>query len=71
MQKNPKLKRKGPKPSLTAMRSFYLDIDDIERLVSYSNQLGVSASRIVREALREKLDEMEETGEVSPIKKKG
>jgi len=70
MQKNPKLKRKGPKPSLKAMRCFYLDIDDIERLVSYSNQLGVRASRIVREALREKLDEMEETGEVSPIKKR-
>jgi len=41
MQKNPKLKRKGPKPSLKAMRCFYLDIDDIERLVSYSNQLGL------------------------------
>lgn len=52
------------------MRSFYLDIDDIERLVSYSNQLGVSASRIVREALKKTLDEMEETGEVSPIKKR-
>ena len=64
MQKNPKLKRKGPKPSLKAMRSFYIDIEDIERLVSYSNQLGVSASRIVREALKKTLDEMEETGEV-------
>jgi len=69
MQKNPKLKRKGPKPSLTAARTFYIDIEDIERLVSYSNQLEVSASRIVREALKKTLDEMEETGEVSPIQK--
>lgn len=54
----------------TVLRGFYFYVDDLERLYAYSDQTGMSKSEIVREALREKLDEMEETGEVSPIKKR-
>ncbi len=59
-----------PKQSLTVLRGFYIPVEDMERLISYSDQTGKGRSQIVREALKKRLDEMEETGEVSPIKKR-